>query len=332
MNLQHRSASFTLVIFPIDNEIIMLQTLPSSWGLFVQLVNFLGGVSFYLFFSLFPSGHFDCRWIGWLTASFVLYWIAEVFFLPSTPPPFLSALNGVLFLAFSIAILVVQIYRYRRLSTPIQRKQTKWVVFGSGVGLTCYIAGAFVVVLLQALHVGMLPLMLSYTVVDLCLCAVPLSIAIAILRSRLWDIDIIINRTLVYGTLSISLALVYAGLIIGLQALLGTIIKQNNDVAIVVSTLTIAALFQPFRRRIQAIIDRRFYRRKYDAQKTLAAFSASLRNEVDLATLSEHLVEVVQETMQPTTVSLWLRPPARQQVSWRATSAVPTESEARGEK
>lgn len=301
-------ASFVLVIFPIGNELIMLQTLPSSWGLLVQLVDFLGSVSIYLFFYLFPSGRFDRRWIGWLTAIMVLYEIGSAFFYPSSPLPFLFVLNNVSFFTFTIAILVVQVYRYRRLSTPIERQQTKWVVFGSATGATGYIIGIFVVALLlkQALHVDMLPFMLGYTVVTLFLCSIPLSIAIAILRSRLWDIDIIINRALVYGTLTASLALVYAGLIIGLQALLGGIIKQNNDVAIVVSTLAIAALFQPLRNRIQRIIDRRFYRRKYDATLTLASFSATLRSEVDLSQLSEQLLAMVEETMQPAHISLWL--------------------------
>ena len=315
-------ASFTLVIFPIDNGLISLQTLPSSWGLFIQLVNFLGSVSFYLFFYLFPSGRFDRRWIGWLTTTMVLYWIAEVFFLPSSPSPFLNILNTVLFLAFSISILVVQIYRYRRLSTLIERQQTKWVVFGSMVGLVCYLVGIFVVLFLkQVLHAGMLPFMLSYTVVTLCLCSVPFSIAMAILRSRLWDIDIIINRALVYSTLTVSLALLYAGLIIGLQGLLGGIIK-NNDVAIVVSTLVIATLFHPLRRRIQTIIDRRFYRSKYDAVRTLAAFSARLRGEVDLVQLREQLLEVVVETMQPAHVSLWLRTDAQSNKLTRDREAI----------
>jgi hypothetical protein len=130
----------------------------------------------------------------------------------------------------------------------------------------------------------------------------------------------------------VLLTAVYAGLVLGLQALLGGLLHQTNALALVVSTLAIAALFQPLRHRIQAVIDRRFYRRKYDAEKILAAFSATLRQEVDLATLSEHLVGVVQETMQPASVSLWLRPPAHQQVLWRAISAVPSEDEARGEK
>jgi hypothetical protein len=161
---------------------------------------------------------------------------------------------------------------------------------------------------------------------------IPISIGFAVLRYRLYDIDLLINRSLVYGTLTLSLALVYAGLIIGLQFLLGGIIKQNNDVTIVVSTLAIAALFQPLRHRIQNVIDRRFYRRKYDSARTLEAFSATLRNEVDLPTLSQHLVGVVQETMQPAHVSLWLRSPAQQQNSWRVTPAVPSESETRDNK
>jgi hypothetical protein len=137
---------------------------------------------------------------------------------------------------------------------------------------------------------------------------IPLSIGFSILRYRLYDIDVLINRTLVYGSLTALLALLYFGLIVALQSLFQGLFKQNNAVAIVVSTLFIFALFQPLRRRIQAIIDRRFYRRKYDAAKTLEAFSATLRNEVDLSQLREHLVAVVEETMQPTFVSLWLRP------------------------
>jgi hypothetical protein len=294
----------------------MLQTLPPSWGFIVQIINFLGSVSIYLFFYLFPSGHFDRPWIVWLTASMILFEIADVFFPSPSSSSFLILLYTVLFLIFTVAMLVIQIYRYRRVSTPIQRAQTKWVVFGAVLGLTGYLVGVLVVFLLlnQVLHVGMLTFMLGYTIVDIFLLSFPLFIAIAILRSRLWDIDILINRALVYGTLSVSLLLLYAGCIIGLQFLLSGFTAGNN-LAIVASTLAIAALFQPLRLRIQQGIDRRFYRRKYDAVRIVAAYGATLRNEVDLSQLSEHLVAVVQETMQPAHISLWLRETNRERQS-----------------
>ena len=142
---------------------------------------------------------------------------------------------------------------------------------------------------------------------------IPLSIGFSILRYRLYDIDVLINRTLVYGSLTALLALLYFGLIFALQSLFQGLFHQNNAVAIVVSTLVIAALFQPLRRRLQNVIDRRFYRRKYDARRTIANFSATLRGEVDLTELSERLVAVVEETMQPAHVSLWLRQPEQSQ-------------------
>jgi hypothetical protein len=140
----------------------------------------------------------------------------------------------------------------------------------------------------------------------------PLSIGTAILRYRLYDIDVLINRTLVYALLTGVLVALYVGLIFGLESLVGLLTRQTSQpVIIVISTLAIAALIQPLRHRIQNLIDRRFYRHKYDAQKTLAAFNATLRSEVDLNQLREQLLVVVNETMQPVHVSLWLRSPQR---------------------
>ncbi len=137
---------------------------------------------------------------------------------------------------------------------------------------------------------------------------IPLSIGVAVLRSRLFDIDVLINRTLVYGTLTVSLALVYVGSVLVLQRVFVFFSGQGSSLAIVASTLAIAALFNPLRHRVQGFIDHRFYRSKYDAAKTLETFSAKLRDETDLDALSAHLAGVVSETMQPAHVSLWLRP------------------------
>ena len=202
------------------------------------------------------------------------------------------------------------VYRYVRVFDAVQRQQTKWFVYASAIGI-------FLAVLSTGLP-GVVPtdspyqLLFSITAL-LSLAIIPFAVGIAILRYRLWDIDIIINRTLVYGSLTALLALVYVGLVIGLGALVRLFTGQvsQSPVVIVASTLAIAALFQPLRRRIQTIIDRRFYRRKYDAAQIVETFSATLRNEVDLNQLREHLITVVQDTMQPAHVSLWLREPDR---------------------
>jgi hypothetical protein len=155
---------------------------------------------------------------------------------------------------------------------------------------------------------------------------IPVAAGVAILRYRLYDIDVIINRTLVYGALTAILVLVYVGGVVGLQALLRALTGQQEQpqVAIVVSTLAIAALFSPLRRRIQSFIDRRFYRRKYDAAKTLEAFNSKLRNETDLEGLNGELVGVVRETMQPVHAGLWLKGPQHKRDSSRNDLPVAT--------
>ncbi len=247
-------------------------------------------------------------------------------------------IDSLVFFGLLLSVVAIQVYRYRRVSTPLQRQQTKWVVYGLSVAL-----GGFLLLITVgfdlSLHLGIIADLLAGGLLYLFLLLIPLSIGIAMLRARLFDIDVLINRTLVYVTLTVTLtatlALIYIGSIIVLQSLLRSVINQNSDVAIVVSTLVIYALFQPLRSRVQSIIDRRFYRSKYDAAKTLETFSATLRQEVDLDQLREQLLAVVQETMQPAHISLWLRPPAprgTQWVPWRANPSVPSEDEARDER
>lgn len=197
------------------------------------------------------------------------------------------------------------VVRMRR-SRGVERRQLEWfayvtVLFFGGAMLTGVVSDVA-----DRAWLGNVSFLLSIVGL-MCL---PIAVGIAILRYRLYDIDLIINRTLVYGSLTVMLVLVYFGGVATTQLVFRALtgLEQQPQLAIVVSTLVIAALFNPLRRRLQAFIDRRFYRRKYDARKTLEAFSAKLRDETDLEALNADLIRVVGDTMQPAHVSLWLRP------------------------
>jgi hypothetical protein len=199
-----------------------------------------------------------------------------------------------------VASAVSLIVRMRRAGSE-QRQQIKWLAYGGAMVVGTIFVGSLVI--LWSVPV-------SIVIMSVALLGLPVFTGIAIVRYRLYDIDLLINRTLVYGSLTLMLALVYFGGVTATQALFQTLTGQQKlpQLAVVVSTLVIAALFNPLRHRIQSFIDRRFYRSKYDAATTLDTFSARLREETDLTTLSEELVGVVRETMQPEHVSLWLRP------------------------
>jgi hypothetical protein len=205
-----------------------------------------------------------------------------------------------------VAMCAVSLFiRYRR-TNDTERKQIKWLLYACGVFLVVFVSGTVGGVAGSSSLGGYI-----YGVFfGLSLVMLPAAIGISILRYRLYEIDIVINRTLVYGALTVTLALVYFGGVATIQAIFRALSgqEQQPQLAIVVSTLVIAALFNPLRRSIQSFIDRRFYRSKYDAAKTLEAFSAKLRDETDLDALNAELVGVVRETMQPAHVSLWLRP------------------------
>ena len=200
---------------------------------------------------------------------------------------------------FAVAAMIMRIDQAR----GAERQQLKWFVYGVAVLVVGFLA-AF---LGFGLH------SVAWFLGIAAFNFLPIAAGIAILRYRLYDIDLIINRTLVYGVLTAALALVYVGSIVLLQGLFRALTGGTSQLAVVASTLAIAALFVPLRRRVQAFIDRRFYRRKYDVAKTLQAFNTRLRDDVDLDNVADDLVEVIKETMQPAHVTLWLRPPERKE-------------------
>ncbi|MBO0792720.1 MAG: hypothetical protein J2P36_17480 [Ktedonobacteraceae bacterium] len=309
-------AAFALVMFNLTYPGLSTSALTSVYPVLIlpiTLVGVLGQVAIALFFLLFPSGRLFPRWTG-LIIPLVIIQAASVVFPPTSPfnqNNWPGWLNGLFALVIYGSILIAQIFRYRRASTPLQRQQTKWVVFGMSMVVTgLFVFGLLFSLFFPALTQPDTPYSLITLVYPFLWLLLPFSIGMAILRYRLYDIDILINRTLVYGGLSSILVALYAGLTIGLESLVRLLIRQNSQpVIIMVSTLVIAALFHPLRHRVQNVIDRRFYRHKYDAQKTLAAFASTLHNEVHLQVLSEHVLAVVNETMQPAHISLWLRAP-----------------------
>jgi hypothetical protein len=207
--------------------------------------------------------------------------------------PVYGVLNGLLGVGIVGAVASV-VVRFRR-SRGVERQQMKWFLYAAALLLLVPVSQPLSPIVESVVSAGVF-------------IALPTAVGVAVLRYRLYGIDLVINRTLVYGSLTATLALVYVGSAVSLQYAFRALTGQESQLAIVVSTLAIAALFNPLRRRVQAFVDRVFYRRKYDAAKTLASFSAKLRDETDLDRLGVELVSVVRETMQPAHVSLWFRP------------------------
>ena len=267
---------------------------------------------------LFPDGRcISRRWrlAGWVLGITVVFAAAAKAFVPGHIQPGLenplapggvagevfqvldSVTDALALPAFALAVagLAVRLWRSR----GVESQQLKWFAYsaalvGAGLGTSILLPGGLAADLAFLLRL-------------LALAGLPVAAGIAILRYRLYDIDVIVNRTLVYGSLTVSLVAVYIGSVVSLQYVFRMLTGEGSQLAIVASTLVIAALFNSLRRRIQAFIDHRFYRRKYDAAQTLEEFGARLRDETDLESLSDQLVAVTRETMQPTHVTLWLR-------------------------
>jgi hypothetical protein len=281
---------------------------------------------------LFPDGRLlSSRWrpVAWLCGAVIAINIVASIFVPGPLPevgnvrnpfglegqPWLVNANEVIGLLFPLCLLISAsslLLRYLHAGEEV-REQIKWLAFAASV-VALGVSGAVIQgTLFSSGASGSTDPLLGNLLEDaitLSFAGVPVAIGFAVMKYRLYDIDILINRTLVYGSLTIMLATVYLGGVTATQALFEMFTAQEDlpQLAIVASTLLIAALFNPLSRRVQSFIDRRFYRNKYDARKTLQRFSARLRNETDLDGLSAELVTVVRETMQPEHVSVWLRP------------------------
>ena len=280
---------------------------PPIWYLYF-FTNFFWGLIFFpaliLLLFVFPQPL-------WIPERFPRLVLALFFAIPTiitiyvmltgqeAPAIILLAVEALLIFATAIAAVV---QAYRRRHNRIIRAQVSWVALGMAVS----IGGTLVAYLLQYSGVYIpetIILIISWPVAF----ALPVCLAIAILRYRLFDIDVIIRKTVVYAVLTGLLLLVYFGMVILLQTVFDSVTGQQSPIAIVISTLVIAALFAPLRRRVQALIDRRFFRKKYDAQQVLAQFAQTARDETDMQLLQADLMRVVQETMQPESVSLWLK-------------------------
>jgi hypothetical protein len=277
----------------------------------VVLLTLIGSAIFVIFMYTFPNGRFYPRWaLVPLTITILTF---MVFLLESTGTITLSI--SVMHVALTLTMLLllgvgIQILRYRRVSTKLERQQTKWGLLGIFILVLGFPGWFFLFggeTEFPAGEVRLLATMLGWPVITTMIMALPLTIAMAILRYRLWDIDVIIRRTLQYSLVTGVLALVYLGGVTLLQGVFSAVSGQQSPAAVVLSTLAIAALFNPLRRRVQDFIDRRFYRRKYDAERALEEFAAAARQETDLEHLLNHLANTVQETVQPVETRVWLR-------------------------
>jgi hypothetical protein len=260
---------------------------------------------FFIFLMVFPDGRFVPHWTRWTLIGWVI-----INLLPESMAGYMPIIT-VLPLPLVIIAVGSQIYRYFRQADAIQRQQTKWFVFALVLIFLVLLALALPNVFIEPPAEGsgaaLLRSLIMRAITQAAPALMPLAVGIAIMRYRLWDIDIIVRRTLLYGGLTALLALVYLGSVLLLQTMFGRAVGEQSPIIIVLSTLLIAALFSPLRRRLQELIDRRFFRRKYDATQVLADFAETARDETDAGALSGELVHVVEETMRPERVSVWLK-------------------------
>ena len=296
-------ASLTLVTFPAAFNYTTLATLPSAWWWPSQFVILLGNSSLFLFFYLFPTGRFVPRWARWLWIAVFMFWAANGFF-PSLPFNH-SLLRNALFLGFVGSILAAQLYRYWRVSNAEQRQQTKWVVFGLSIGLGGFLALRLCSLFFPSLFPpGPRTDLIKSTAEFLFLLFVPLSIGVAILRSRLFDIDSIINRTLVYGTLSVSII----GLYVLVVSYLGALFRSSDNLLIsLLTTGLIAVLFQPLRTFLQRGVNRLLYGQRDEPYAVITRLSQRLEVALAPDAVWSTIVETVARALKVPYVAILLQ-------------------------
>jgi hypothetical protein len=319
--------ALSVVALGTVNVTSVLQVSYSPWQVLAIVLNIVGNGLFFLVCSLLPTGLFVPRWTRWLLPCWV---VSGLVFLFSRDVFFSYLVHILVWLAVVILLVIALLYRYNYASRPLQRQQTKLVIFGGCVAGIINIGLIVPQYIFPALgQAGSFYQVISQPAYIVTVLIIPICLGLAILRYRLYDIDIIIRRTLIYSTLTALLAVIYEVSVFTLQTLTsGLTFIKGNQLTVVASTFLIGGLFKPLYDRTKALIDRRFYRRKYDAARTVAAFSATIRDEVDLDRLRNDLLAVVQETMQPAHVSLWLCPPKRYgEKTTRALALIDSESE-----
>jgi len=284
---------------------------PDYWLVASDILLNISTILLWMVWLLFPSGRSVPRWMRWSLVvpggGLVLFSLIlpNTRLIPSSPE---TDLGWLIVIGTLAALTLAQVYRYRKVSTTLERQQTKWVVLGYGVPIVVSVV-LTLLGFVPAFIVSNSVLGLATNESGFLLSIVPpLAFGVAILRYHLWEVDTFISLALVYGLLTGILGTLYVGLILGLGQLVGRVIGHSTQpVVLVISTLAIAGLALPLRRRLQAVIDRRLYRTRYNAEKTLALFSDTLRHQVDLEHLQNQVLAVVTDTMQPTQAWLWLR-------------------------
>jgi MFS family permease len=286
-----------------------------EFSFWFRLVEFPTYIFLAIFFFSFPTGRVVPR-IMWL---FILYWssmfLSEFLFPGSIRQSlYYTTMNTIAWMGLFIGGFISQVYRYGWVSNAVERRQTLWLLLAFAMIAFFVIAGLLLPPLKPWFEIEAnysAGVLIFNAVSSLVFTLIPISVGIAILRYRLFDIDVIIRRTLIYTMLTAILGLVYLGVVTILQGVFASASQQSSNLGIVLSTLVIAAIFSPLRRRIQGFIDRRFYRKKYNAEQALAAFADLARSETDMSSLAYELNQMVSETLQPENVQLWLREKSR---------------------